>query len=594
MPKVPVYEEQIQNRALPGAQSSAQVSAEDFGFNIGRVGQSLALKIQQEADDVALMSSTAKLKERSNRALYDPEQGYLNKKGKDAFEIADDAVSDYDKMAAEFEGELATTRQRQAFRRVALNMRNDYDLLIQRHVAKERQEYDATEFQAFIKSSQDRAILNYTDPMMIAAETEGIRAATAAFAARNGKGKEWADRFTFDQMSATHVGVIERMLANQQELKAKEYFGAVKNAITGPDAIKVEKAVESGVLRAQSQSVADNIMLNTPDEGEIYAKVREIKDPQLRDAVQARVDADLNRRDRATNEMRESYMMAFTTRIDQGQSIDQMMGTVQWWNLTTGQRTALKAYAKQKSKGGEPETDWETFYNLTTLASTQTTRNKFLQENLLSYRHKLSDAEFRHLTELQRSMRSGQETTDQKALLQGYRTTDRIVDDSLRTAGIDPTPKQGSSDAERVAKFRRLVDEYIIGYKIKNKTPLPPSDIEIQQYVDQLLVKGKVRGSGIVWDDTKFAFEADPEKAFVVSVKDIPPKEVTKIKEALRRMGSPITDAEVVATYNLKLRSVGVNAPAPPAPKRDIGQIPTAATPPARLTSEPLPGEIKQ
>lgn len=535
----------------------------------------LYVREREKADEIAVMSAVAQYKEIHNKSLYDPKEGALNKKGQDALSIYEPSITDFKSKGGEIEGTLQSDRQKIAFRRAANALVSDFDLSLQRHVAQESANYDKSQFELFIKGSQDKAAFNYQDPMMIAAETEGMRAAAAAFASRNGLSKEWVERFTTDTVSNTHKLVIERMLANGDDMKAKQYYNAVAPAIAGKDAADIEKAVEAGSLRGESQRWVDGHMYGKDailDEADIMVEVRKIKDPKLRDAVTERVGTELARRERMQNEGRERISVALATQIDRGMTISQIRGTLEWQQLTPGQRAGIESYAKQVERGQQVDTDWPTFYELMTMASTETTRNRFLATDLMNYRGKLHDNEFKQLTTLQAQLRQSVTRTDTAAMLQGYRTTAQIVNDTLTEIGLDPTPKQGSTEAARVAQFRRMVDEQIILFKQQNNGRAP-SDVEIQGFVDNMLTRGKVKGSGVLWDDTMFAFEAPKDKEFIVSPKDVPPNERRKIEAALKRNGKPATDKEIMNMYNLRLRRFGVPAPIPPV-KRDLGEIP--------------------
>lgn len=578
MPKVPSYSGDVRERPLPGARLDVRVTPADFGAGIGevlqKVGADLWEKEAQKADETAVMAAVGQLKAYTNGKLYDPNNGVLNKRGKDAIGVTESAQVEYDDKISEIEGSLLSNdRQKSAYRRQATAMRGDFDLTLQRHVATEIRNYDKEEFSNFIKSSQDRAALNYRDPMLVAAETESIRQEALKFARRNGLGPQWAERFTSDTVSATHVAVIDRMLANNQDSLAREYYKVVAPALTGVDATRVEKAVQAGVLRGESQRKADEILAGNPDRADINARVRKIDNPELRDAVQQRVDAELARRDQAQRDDQENVMTAMATMIDRGALVHNLKGQLSWQNLTVAQRSSLEAYARARERGENIQTDWSTYYELTTMAATTATQDKFMKTNLLQYRDKLGDAEFKQLVQIQGALRSRDDRQDTKLLLNGMRTTKQIVDDSLAAVNIDPTPKPGSDASKRVAQFRRIIDEKIIAFKKANNRE--PNDTEVQELVDSLLVKGKVKGSGLIFDDTALAFEADPNKLFVVSIKDVPPNEVTKIRQALTRAGRPVTDADVLKLYNLRLRGIGINAPIPlPSIPSRVNEIP--------------------
>src|SRR5205085_9493776 len=114
-------------------------------------------------------------------------------------------------------------------------------------------------------------------------------------------------------------------------------------------------------------------------------------------------------------------------------------------------------YAKQKAKGDPIETNWTTYYDLLSLASTDETKDKFLSTNLLRYRGQLGDTEFKQVVELQSGLRRGDDKAEAK--LAGIRTTQQVLASSLKAVGIDPNAKAGTPDAELVNSFGRAVDQ---------------------------------------------------------------------------------------------------------------------------------------
>jgi hypothetical protein len=551
MPTAPTYKRQVTEQPLRGGLIRTRVSPEDMGAGLGaainRVANDYAEKEFEAADEIAVIAATNKLKQKSTEIMYDPKFGALSRRGRDAFDLPEIVMPVYDRIADEIASEMTTPRQKAAFARVQSAQRDNINLQVQRHVFQERTAYDKAETEGLVESSRGDAVHNYADPARVMQELQLQGATLMGYAKRNGLGPEQARKMVEQNRSKTLLDVIERAAAANNDKIAKVYFDEGKSFLVGDHQTKAAKLVEESSLRGDSQRVADQLLSDPdPDPFAIAEKIRDIKDPKLRDLVQNRVDAELQRREQRNQASREDQFMMSLNFIEQGGSFAALPASTVM-QLTHNQRAALRSYQKSVVAGESIETDWALYYSLKTEATTEATMGAFAKKDLMQYRHKLGDTEFKEMVGLQAGYRKGDARDQDK--INGYRTTKQIVDDSLASVGIDPTPKHGKTEAQQVAKFRRTVDEFVLQYSSQHGRP-PPTK-EVQQFVDNLLVKGKVPGSGIFWDSKKFAFELNPDERIAIKKADVPAHTVRKIEDALKRNNIPITDEKVIELYNL-------------------------------------------
>src|SRR5690606_6751524 len=117
----------------------------------------------------------------------------------------DTVLPDLDTTIGEIEAGLANDEQRLAFRRMAIARRADVDRLLQRHVAREFEAYDAAATDAYLANSVEAAAANYTNPERIAVELDRQRAALLSRAARTGEAAEVTQQKLAAFTSNTHV-----------------------------------------------------------------------------------------------------------------------------------------------------------------------------------------------------------------------------------------------------------------------------------------------------------------------------------------------------------------------------------------------------
>lgn len=565
MPVVPrLSSPQIQATGLPNARSNVKATEESFGGGqsaaaVGQAAQSVlgaaqkfVIEEKQKADDVATTEAYTKLVQAKNRLTYDPQAGALSKTGKNAFGVIDEYNSSFDKEADAIESSLSNQSQKDVFRKIRGQQKNEFDGTLQRHVFGESKKFDEETTTSSIKITRDDALQNYQNPERVSQAIGMQRSLVMAHAQRNGLPPEMVKMQLDDVTSKTHAEVVSRFLANGDDLKAKAYFEANRAGVTGVDSSHLEKALEEGSVRGESQRQSDALIAQSGSMAEALASAKEIKDPKVRDAATDRVKAHYSAQKAAEAERTERIMTSAGNIIDKTGSVDQIPPG-QWATLSPSEKANLKTYAAHKREGTQPATDWQQFYDLKTLASAPESRTEFMKTNLMQYRGLMADAQFKELIETQTSLRKNDGKADAK--LDGYRTNAGIVNDTLLAAGYKTSPKPGTDDAEKVALFRSKVDEEM--RVLQSQTGKPASNEEVKNIVDNLLVK-TVTQKGFLWDTTKRAFElsADEKKKMDAPVKDIPALERSKIEEALRRRNIPATDDKIRDLYNQKYSQV--------------------------------------
>lgn len=241
----------LRTQALPGVRVPVSVPAGAFGegtakslLSVGEVASKIYAEEKKKADEIAVLDFDRKLSEAESRLLYDPKTGALNRKGKDAFGLPEQVNGEFDKIVQEAEQGLGNNEQLVAARKYALARRTALDRTVQHHVAGARKVYDEAVTDSYIKNERDAAELNYRDPERIGMAIARQSAAYTDYAARNGMPEEWTKLKVSEAASKTHVGVVNRMLANADDLGATAYYKGNKDGFSGDDVTRVESALQ--------------------------------------------------------------------------------------------------------------------------------------------------------------------------------------------------------------------------------------------------------------------------------------------------------------------------------------------------------------
>lgn len=562
MPTVPLTTGQrVSSAPLPNATLQTRFRPEDFGAAAGQALQQLGAQQAQLAEeerrkanqlwgldnDVKLASTQAALEARIQETT-----------GRNAFALPGSVLQEFDAAVAELEADATNDEQRLMLRRLAAQRRMTLERTVQLHVARERIRFDDERTEAALTTATNEALANIDQPERIALSLARQQAIVRDHAARTGKPAEWVEQKLRQAQTALHSGVIEQLLARGDDIAASEYLTAHREAIDGSALAKLDRAVEAGSLAGESRRRADEILAEHMDNmGAALTAADKIKDAKVADATKARIRQFFADK-RAAEQAEQQQLTDQLTQALNANNGDYDAIAAQAGTLPANVQAGLRAHARAVREGVEPVTDWTRYYDLKSLASSRETQAQFARINLLAYRGQLADTEFKELTGLQASLRAGNKGAADKAL-NGYRTTKQIVDDALTAIGVDPTPrpsKRPSSDAVKVASFRRQVDEQV--QRQQEELGRPLRNDEVQAIVDHLLVKGTVPGTGIggFFKTERRVYELQPEQDLEFDVAAIPPAEVDKIRAALARHGRDVTDAAIVELYRLKLEGM--------------------------------------
>lgn len=535
----------MDQESFGGGESSAQVS--EAARQVLNTGFKMAADEKQKADQVRVTEATDQTLQLKNRMFWDPKNGVMSKKGKDAFGASETYLAEFDKQSAEIENSLSNSAQKAAYAEVKRRNRLELQTEIEKYSFLEGQKYQGEVAEAGLISHRDDAVLNYAQPGKVQSSIENQKTIIAQQAIREGRSPEWVKLKTEEASSKTHSSVIQRMLSTGNDQMADKYFQEHKGEIDGGDIANVEKALEEGTLRGNAQRETDKIVASTKTLQQALEETRKIEDPKLRDETNSRVKTYYAEKKMAENDAKEDAYINATNIIEKTKNFDNVPPHL-LTNMSPSERTSLRTYADNLREGKKPVTDWGEYYNFKSMASAPQTQNKFMQTNLMEYRNQLGDTEFKELINLQTQMRNG-DTSAQKTI-DGYRTDAVIVNDALTSAGFDPSPKPGTDEAKSVARFRRMVDEKIA--RQQAATGKKATNQEIQSIVDTMMVEG-ITEKGWFMDSRKRLFELEPGESIEIGQEDIPPSEQAKIKQALQKRGLPVTSENMVKLFKAKV-----------------------------------------
>jgi hypothetical protein len=554
MPTVPMYNEQARPEALPGVRVAVDAPIDAFGAGKGtqemteafsKVGQAAAKIAEQEkkkADELALMDADFKLSTLQTKLLRDPQNGALNKRGKDAFGTPGEVMNGFSTGADQIEGGLSNDEQKIAFRKVALGRMAEVDKTVQEHVAGQIKAYDDTTTDSYIANERNSAADNYKDPTAVANSAERQRQAIVAYAGRNGLPDEWVKQKMVDVESKTHVEVISRMLANGEDQLAKQYYEQVSPNISGGDKVALDKALEEGSLRGESQRKTDSILSKITTRQEAIDQAKQIPDPKVRDAVYERVNKEFDERREIENETRGELYLQSTNLIDAnpGKSARDVIPPDTWSKLSLEQRNALQ------NRGENPVNDdkkWLDFLDLKPQEVGSLSRADFETKYW-------SHFDSSHRTRAETQWEAAKKSPDDPKVTNAI-TFKEQIDNTLRSAKlVDPSnPKKDDRDAAAYARFEQEAAMALDDFERNQLGGKRHSTMQEKQKIldDMVLKKVFVDQNWVFSNPQKPAAllsEDEKGKAYV-KIGDVPTAERNQLENLLKSKGRKVTPQKI-------------------------------------------------
>jgi hypothetical protein len=575
MPVVRRGTREVEANAMRGGQMSAAATAAsegagiqrakmetagavaDVGERVSRFGASMFARMQEQerdaADQTALLAADNQLADWKNKRLFDPKDGAFTLKGENALPLPEQLKGEFDKLSGEIEAGLSTDRQRAAYQRLKGQEWQGIDLQVRRHVFGEMQNYRASELEGLVGNSINAAVQSALDPKLVAVNLDKAVTAIKTTGPGLGLGPEAIAAKVQAVQSQTHVGVISTLLAKENDQAASAYFEATKGQIDGDKQDGIIKALDEGTLRGSSQREADKIIGEGGTLTEQRAKAKALTDPKLRDQVEQRLEHNDAVMDREQREATESAMRGGYDILDQTGDVTKIPPAL-WTSYSGGTRSAMMEYAIKRAKGTPVETDYPTFYSLMQHAGDHP--ETFASVNLLQYRNKLDDSEFKQLAGLQLSLKNQDKTAAEKVLAP-FRTHSQILDDTLALHGIDPNAKPDTAEGKAIAQLRRMLDQRVDTIQAPGKTtdgkPIPArkaTNQDIQASLDALLSQ-QVSVPGSWWNIFPGGkpFLDTQKRLLDLTASDISAADRLKIEAALKARRQPVSDATVLDLY---------------------------------------------
>lgn len=543
MPSIPTYDSaQVDPGALPNSrQSYASPAAfteagrqqQDLGQSMMRAGgelNTIAVRMQdRENADKLFQADTAVTND-----YLEFEKSARERRGDNAKGLTKEAGEWWDKKIAEHSQNLDNDVQRKLFAQQAIKRK------LQSVDAMSGYEVDQT-----YRSLQDSANASIVSSINFAASQVGTPTQDAAIAAGkadilkrvqvmagvNGWSSELRDLKEKEALSNLHLQVLQNMIDKSPD-RAREYFALNKGEISGGQYDSIEKMLTIGGAKQSAFGFVErpDIQALSPQDKRTAARDFFKDNPEAREYAIAEID-------KRENEMIQTRERNQRTAADSAWSIYAQTGDINSIPATTlaamdgRDLESLRAHNRVRLSGEAVKTDFGTWYELRQQAIADPAG--FAKVDLRRYTTKLSGGDLQELAKMQK---------DPSAVADAA-TLDQQLSNTHDLLGW------GTNDREKKGQFDMAVTAAVNAEQQRAGKKL--NFTERQQVIDRMLTEGKV--PGLVWGTNKRKyFEVQGTDAAAGFVPTIPDAERTRIENALKRNGIPVTDSAVMRLYKQK------------------------------------------
>lgn len=482
MPQVPIYNQPtVRNQRIPHGYNQVSVNGDMVGENIaranyvlGRMSENISNNIERQLDQLAktkIVEVTNKLDTYTQQSLYDKDNGYFYKTGKNAAGQAPVVMQSYDEYSQQLldESGLKGTYKSMAVNAIA-SKRNTVFASVNKHDADETKNWQNSVYTEKENNLLNQAILDRNDDTLLAKNLkQGYNAIELQAELQNWDDDTKALKKT-EFASKFHEGVIGALLSDGS-LKAKEYYEAHKSEILPDRHNPLLNAVNTNDKRYQARSIVEGLIAKGYTLEQAYDEIDKIENIDLQADVRSQYESKMRENDRVqTEQVRAKSQASWDKVISTLQTNPDM--AYQAIDVTQSPE-AIKAqmsYIEQMRKFGEIKTGHQVYLDLQEKMTYDA--EGFKNTDLNQYRPYLSDKDFKNFKEAQDKIGSMEYTIIQE--------DNKVIDAALKEiGGYDKTEKVIYSEVQS------LVNEF------EKRHGRKINDSELQSIVDSLGYKGE-------------------------------------------------------------------------------------------------------
>ena len=265
---------EIEENITPNLRVNANAPLEMFGG--GRTLQqttntitsnlsSIATGFKKQADEQVVNDALQDLSNKKNFALYDPDDGLINKRGVEALGVQSEYSETLFKEKNDILKKLWNKTQRDSFNRQASSELNSFSRIAQNHVIKETQRYQNESYNNNINQLILDSTLNINDIPKVAENASKITKLVTNRSIELGDDEVTTQYKIKEALSPLHSNMIKTLVDQGSHAEAQEYYDINKTRMTLNDIDSVEKVLKISKNKVDIDMVYEDIQKKAED-----------------------------------------------------------------------------------------------------------------------------------------------------------------------------------------------------------------------------------------------------------------------------------------------------------------------------------------
>ena len=379
MPTVQTYQsDQVRTQVAGRTQASTSASGlEDVGRGLGALANTTATIAQRQEQERAVAlelaeanrlkasqeearQSVTEFERAKNELFFNPEKGYFNTQGRNAFEGADAATKQLGELKKQY-AESLNPIARQEFDRVADAHITRGISDIQRHSSSNMKAWQQANIEAQVENTLENSSLYWNDEKQLNVQRVLGRTSVLEAAQLQGASPEVTKEKLQNYESAFAMNTISAATSSSADAgdAAMEKYGS---KLEGPDKVKLDNALTAKRKSEETQKLASEAVIRSGNLIEMYGdrpdaraaileQVNSIEDTELRKAVMSESTHQLQLKLQADAEERGNIFEEAEKMLYQGQSMEQLkaINPNAWNKLSPKQQQALLSSTSVKT-----------------------------------------------------------------------------------------------------------------------------------------------------------------------------------------------------------------------------------------------------
>lgn len=274
---------QVNQQKAGGFVQDSGLSA--LGGAVGKVASQFE-QAQVEIDQTYAEEARIGFDKELTSIFHDPDKGYFNTSGKNAYEGQADAIKAMTEARKKWAASLSPAQQRM-FAGVADKMISSNEKSVMTHAANGRKVWDIATQEAVVENSVEKAIINFQNDDEIRVQLATMRQSISNASKTKGIGPEATNERLQTATSKFYSAVLNRAISDDFD-RAENLLGRYGEYLEPDDRAKIDSAMKSTMNKRSAFASVDKWISEGLTTSEAMTEAQKIKDPEVRQLTENR------------------------------------------------------------------------------------------------------------------------------------------------------------------------------------------------------------------------------------------------------------------------------------------------------------------